>query len=71
MIDIKRAVSEKRKVNFLYYCKGFLYYETEFSEIFPVPISDAGDAFFNAEDKAILFMRYMKAFNKSLASCDA
>ncbi len=27
---------------------------------FPVPISDCGDGTFNAEDKAILYMRYIR-----------
>ena len=64
MIDVKRAVSENRKVYFLKYYDGNLWYETDFEEIFPVPISDIGTATFLNEDKAVLFMRYMNAWNK-------
>ena len=64
MIDIKRAVSENRVVRFSHFRAGNLYYLTEFDEMFPVPVSDVGDATFNQEDKALLFMRYMRAFNK-------
>ena len=62
-IDIKRAVSEQRKVQFVHYRDGDLYYKTEFGELFAVPISDVGNATFLAEDKAILFMRYMRKHN--------
>jgi hypothetical protein len=67
MINIKRAVTENRKVRFVYYRDGSLWYKTEFDEIFPVPISDIGTATFNAEDKALLFMRYMRKFNGSIS----
>lgn len=30
--------------------------------MFPVPIEDIGDATFLAEDKAILFMRYIRKY---------
>ena len=63
MIDIKRAVSENRRVFFRYYRDGALWYNTEFNELFPVPVEDVGNATFLAEDKAILFMRYMRKWN--------
>jgi hypothetical protein len=31
---------------------------------FPVPISDCGDGQFNAEDKAIYFMRYIRKYKE-------
>lgn len=37
-----------------------LYYETEKGLIFEVPISDTGDAVFKPEDKAIMFMRWIR-----------
>jgi hypothetical protein len=64
VIDIKRAVTENRKVKFSYYREGVLYYKTEFDELFPVPITDTGNAVFKDEDKAILFMRWMRLWNK-------
>ena len=48
LVDIKRAVSDNRKVNFVYYRENDLWYKTEFGELFPVPISDIGSATFNA-----------------------
>lgn len=68
MIDVKRAVSEKRTVSFMYYFDGDLWYQTEFDETFPVPVSDIGNATFLNKDKAILFMRYMNRWNKELDS---
>lgn len=65
MIDVKRAVSEKRTVRFTHYHDGNLWYETAFGEPFPVPVADVGNASFLVEDKAILFMRYMRMFNET------
>jgi len=68
MINIKRAVTENRKVTYDYYRDGSLWYKTEFGEIFPVPIDDIGNATFNREEKAILLMRYMRRWNLQLSS---
>lgn len=57
--NIKEMVKDKT-VKFTRYRKGELYYETECGFEFPVPISDVGDATFKSEDKAILFMRYIR-----------
>ena len=65
-IDIKRAVSENRRVQFDFYRAGLLYYQTEFDEIFSVPIDDVGDATFNQNEKAIMLMRYMRKWNEAL-----
>lgn len=35
-IDVKRAVSEKRRVTFEFYRDSQLFYKTEFDEVFPV-----------------------------------
>lgn len=59
-MNIKEMVAEGRKVRFLYYKLGELWYTTETGFEFPVPISDCGDGAFLAEDKAILFMRYIR-----------
>lgn len=48
------------QVKFKYYREGNLYYETETGVLFAVPISDTAEATFLAEDKAILFMRYLR-----------
>jgi hypothetical protein len=56
-------VAEGRKVRFTHYKAGELWYTTETGFAFPVPITNAaeiGDATFLAEDKAMLFMRYIR-----------
>jgi hypothetical protein len=50
-------------VKFDFYRAGIMYYTIERDgkkHRFPVPISDIGDATFLSEDKAILFMRYIR-----------
>ena len=58
---VKELVSGNT-VQFLHYRKGHMYYEVvEYPEfVFPVPVEDIGDATFNARDKALLFMRYIR-----------
>lgn len=53
-------VVKGKKVHFTFYRDGQLWYETEDGFEFPVPINDIGNATFLAEDKAILFMRYIR-----------
>ncbi len=50
----------KKVVTFTHYFDGNLWYETEDHFIFPVPISDIGNATFKATDWAPLFMRYVR-----------
>jgi len=48
-------------VRFEFYKANELFYSTEDGNfIFPVPISEIGNATFLAEDKATLFMRYIR-----------
>jgi hypothetical protein len=59
-MQIKDLVKDKR-VRFLYYRSKELWYEvigTDFR--FPVPIDDTGDGTFLPEDKAMIFMRYIR-----------
>ncbi len=58
--NIKEMVSGGKLVNFQYYRKGELWYKTECGFMFPVPVSDVGDGTFNAEEKAMLMMRYIR-----------
>ncbi len=52
-------------VSFEYYRASELWYRTSNTGLlFPVPISDIGEATFLAKDKAILFMRYIRKFLK-------
>jgi hypothetical protein len=55
-----------KKVSFQYYRKGELWYKTECGFEFPVPIEDCGDATFLKEDKATLFIRYIKKHIKNI-----
>ena len=47
-------------VRFEFYKENELFYSTEDGFIFPVPIEDIGNATYKAEDKAPLFMRYIR-----------
>ena len=55
-----------KRVHFEYYRGGELHYKTECGFQFPVPISDIGDATFMKEDKAMLFMRYIRKQLKNI-----
>jgi hypothetical protein len=59
-MDIKSMVSGGRKVRFRSFRENELWYETECGFVFPVPIEDLGNAVMLREDKAILFMRYIR-----------
>jgi len=59
-MTIKDMVKDKKKVIFEYYRDNSLWYTTEDGFIFPVPIEDVGNATFFKEDKAILYMRWIR-----------
>jgi len=67
MRTLKEMIVNNQKVSFSFYRDGQLWYETECGFRFPVPIEDAGTATFLAEDRAILFTRYIR---KQLAVVD-
>lgn len=64
-MNIKDIVKDN-KVYFLYACEGKLYYGVKVEDKwyqFPVPfdnIEEVGNASFLSEDKAIIFMRYIR-----------
>lgn len=58
-MNIKEMVKDK-KVFFVRYHKNELWYVTECGFEFPVPISDTSDAIFEKEDRALLFMRWIR-----------
>jgi hypothetical protein len=60
MYNIKDMVKDGQKVHFQFYRENELWYKTETGFEFPVPTDDIGSAIFLAEDKAILFMRYIR-----------
>lgn len=60
MYSVKNLVKDK-KVQFLYFKDSEFFYkviDTDF--IFPVPLNDIGTATMNYQDKAILFMRWIR-----------
>ena len=67
MNNIKDLV-KGQTAHFVFYRDRSLFYATDNGFQFPVPIDDAGSATFNADEKAILLMRYMR---KHLASVSA
>jgi hypothetical protein len=71
MRTLKEMVVNNQKVRFSFYRDGLLWYETECRFRFPVPISEVGTATFLAEDRALLFMRYMRRQLATLAKARA
>ncbi|MFI5407120.1 MAG: hypothetical protein ACHQ1D_11500 [Nitrososphaerales archaeon] len=67
MLSIKDMVKDNKKVFFKFYRQKELWYATEDGFEFPVPIDDAGDGIFLNEDKAMLFMRYIRKHIEMIA----
>ena len=67
-MNILKMVKDNKQVNFLFYRDSNLWYKTEDGFLFPVPIEDIGNATFLAQDKAILFMRYIRKHLDDLSS---
>lgn len=59
-MNIKDMVSGDKKVKFVRYREGEFIYTTECGFEFTVPLSDLGKATLLAEDKALLFLRYIR-----------
>lgn len=59
-MNIKDLVKGDKVVSFVKYADGVLHYVTDCGFVFPVPVSDVGDATFLASDRAMLFMRYLR-----------
>lgn len=64
-LSIKEMVKDK-KVKFEYYRDEALWYSTESKFFFPVPLADIGTATFLRDDKAILFMRWIRKHMEEL-----
>ncbi len=67
MLSIKEMVAGK-SVKLMHFCQDELWYVTEDGFEFPVPLSETGSAKWLPEDKAILFMRYIKKHVDFLAN---
>jgi hypothetical protein len=53
-------IKDRKVVRFSFYRDSELWYITEDGFEFPVPLSEVGNSTFMAEDRAILFMRYIR-----------
>lgn len=68
-IKITDLVKAGKEVSFVFYSAGNLWYDA-WADLatgprlfrFPVPLTDVGTATFNAKDKAMLFMRWMRQY---------
>ena len=58
-MTIMEMVKDKQ-VNFVCYADGNLFYKTQDGFEFPVPMEDTKGAVFRAQDKAIIFMRWIR-----------
>lgn len=74
MRTLKEMIVNNQKVRFLHYQDKELWYVTECGFEFPVPIGDTGTGIFLPEDKAIVFMRWIRKhiefIEKSQAQAD-
>jgi hypothetical protein len=66
MRNIKDMVKDNKKVRFVFYRDKALHYQTEDGFVFPVPIEEAGSATFQAEEKALLMMRFIRKYLSEL-----
>lgn len=69
-MNIKDMVKDK-KVKFVRFQNNELWYTTECGFEFPIPPVDTNGATFVAEDKAILFMRWIKKHVDSINTAKA
>jgi hypothetical protein len=58
--DIKDLVREGKRVAFVRYQNGELWYRHQDGFEFPVSITDTGDGVFLVEDRALVFMRWLR-----------
>jgi len=55
-----------QQAHFQYYRDNELWYKTDSGFLFPVPISDVGNATFMRDEKAILLMRYIRKYREEI-----
>lgn len=68
MRNLKDLVDNNKKVKFISYREGEFIYSTECGFEFPVSLSDLGKATLLAEDKAMLFLRYIRKHLETIKS---
>lgn len=67
-MSVKEMVEKGKRVRFTRFHAGELWYVTESGFQFPVPLSDTGDGSFLSEDKAMLYMRWIRKQWEAVAS---
>lgn len=60
MAKLTDRVSSTKKVTFVRFQRGELWYKCEDGFEFPVPVNDTGDGEFKSEDKSTFFMRWIR-----------
>ena len=66
MNSLKDMVKDNKHVKFSFYRDGEIWYETECGFSFPISGDDLKGAIFPAEDKALLYMRWIKKQLKTI-----
>jgi len=77
-MKIKEIVRDDNMAQFCYYHDGNLWYEVIYTNddmdikkiLFPVPVSDIGNATFNVVERAMLMMRYIRKHLKTIEDQD-
>lgn len=74
-VKITASILKDNYVNFQFYRDGDCWYRLTYADEtgikdfdFPVPVSDLGTATLPAQDKALLYMRYMNKWLKTLSA---
>ena len=66
MKSLREMVSGNNKVTFVCFKDSELWYVTDCGFNFPVPLDDAKGATFNASDRAMFFMRWIRKHREML-----
>lgn len=69
--DIKTMVQGGKQVRFTRFQSGQLWYSTECGFEFPVPVEEVGQTPYLAQDKALLFMRFIRKHIQHIQSAMA
>lgn len=67
MLTVAQMVKDNKRVDFIFYKDQSLWYKTECNFVFPVPLSEIGNTMFPANEKAIVFMRYIRKHHESVS----
>lgn len=71
MNSIKDMVKDNKQVHFVRFEHGQLWYATQCGFEFPIPSEDLAGARFEAQDKALLFMRWIRKHAAALEAARA